>query len=125
MAGGEGSPGEGVAATEGPMTEPLRMAPEAEHGADNLSRQGAIELALRLDAYWQRRGYSTVRHWVQAEPLPAETARKGWGASHGSPNRAAIWTVRSNLVNGSPPRRALQAVTMGPGAFLPSRPPPC
>jgi hypothetical protein len=107
------------------MTEPLRMAPEAEHGADNLSRQGAIELALRLDAYWQRRGHHTVRHWVQAEPLPAETARKGWGASHGSPNRAAIWTVRSNLVNGSPPRRALQAVTMGPGAFLPSRPPPC
>jgi hypothetical protein len=91
--------------------------------ADNLSRDGAIELALRLDAWWQRRGARTVEHWVVPETLDADTARKGWGSNRlGTLNRPAIYTVRSNLVNGSPPRR-FQAVAMPEGAFRPSRAP--
>lgn len=84
--------------------------------ADNLSRDGAIELALRLDAWWQRRGARTVEHWVVPEPLTAEAARKGWGSNR------AIYVVKSNLVNGLPPPR-FQAVSMPEGAFRPSRAP--
>lgn len=72
------------------MTEPLRVAPEAEDAADNLSQAGAHQLAARLDAYWRSQGHTTARFWV-------EPAR-----NHGSQH--AIFVVRSNLVGGWPPR---------------------
>lgn len=81
------------------MTAPLRMAPEAEHGADNLTQDGARELAARLDAYWHARGATHVKHRVEPKQLTTRDAQKLWGNS-----RAAIYVVRSNLVNGSPPR---------------------
>jgi hypothetical protein len=94
------------------------MTTEAEDAPDNLSRQGAIEMALRLDAFWHARGHRTVRHWVVPAQIAADTARKVWGLSHGAVNRAAIWTVRSNLVRGQPPPR-FHVVAMPDGAFRP------
>jgi hypothetical protein len=83
------------------MTEPLRMAPEAEHGADNLTQDGARELAARLDAFWHRQGATHVKHTVHPHQLDERDAHKLWGTS-----RAAIYTVRSNLKNGLPPPRS-------------------
>jgi hypothetical protein len=74
------------------MTAPLRVAPEAEDGADNLSKAGAVELACRLQAYWTARGAHNVRHWVEAAHDPGN-------------GRCATWTIRSNLINGLPPRQ--------------------
>jgi glutamine synthetase type III len=85
------------------MTEPLRVAPEAEDGADNLTKAGAHELAARLDAYWHAKGATHVRHWVEPKQPHASAHSAGlklWGAA-----RAAIWVVRSNLIRGQPPRR--------------------
>jgi hypothetical protein len=58
---------------------------------DHLSKQGAVELAERLDAYWRAQGHTTVEHTVQ--PSVRASNRNG----------QAVWSVRSNLVRGTPP----------------------
>jgi hypothetical protein len=74
------------------------FAPEFE--ADSLTKTGAMHLAARLDAYWHRQGHRHVKHTVHPHQLDERDAHKLWGTS-----RAALYVVRSNLVNGSPPRR--------------------
>jgi hypothetical protein len=73
------------------MTEPLRVAPEAEDADDNLSRAGAAELAQRLRDYWHARRSTTFKAWV--EPSVRGSNRSG----------RAVYSVRSNLVRGTPP----------------------
>jgi hypothetical protein len=58
---------------------------------DHLSKQGATELAARLRAYWRQAGSSTFDAWV--EPSVRASNRNG----------QAVWSVRSNLVRGTPP----------------------
>ncbi len=54
---------------------------------DNLSRNGAAELARRIERYWHDRGFSAVRARV---------------VSLGIEGRS-VYVVRSNLMNGNPP----------------------
>jgi hypothetical protein len=58
---------------------------------DHLSKQGAEELAARLDAYWRALGHTTVKHEVK--PSVRANNRNG----------EAVHSVRSNLVRGMPP----------------------
>lgn len=59
---------------------------------DNLTEDGAADLARRLTAYWHAEGYPHVRFWIAAANLPTAISPK-------------IWVVRTNLVGGLPPRR--------------------
>lgn len=47
------------------------------------------ELAKRIEKFWTERGFPKVRAWVESE---------------GKGNDGFIYGVRSNLVNGEPPR---------------------
>jgi hypothetical protein len=58
---------------------------------DHLSKQGAEELAQRLDAYWRAKGSTTVKHEVK--PSVRASNRNG----------QAVHSVRSNLIRGMPP----------------------
>ena len=56
---------------------------------DWMSREGAQQLAHDLDHWWHSRGFTTVHHAV----VPKQVNRVG-----------SVWLVRSNLVNGLPPK---------------------
>jgi hypothetical protein len=60
---------------------------------DTLSRNGARELARRLQDYWHARGYPAVRFWT--EPV---------GERFGKIGTHEVHRVVCNLVNGLPPR---------------------
>jgi hypothetical protein len=68
-------------------------APEEEGGVrDTLCRQGAMDLAKRLQHYWHQRGYRAARFW--AEPVEERFAKVG---------TYEIYRVVCNLINGLPP----------------------
>lgn len=54
---------------------------------DLYSQAGAEALKKRIVAYWKARGFAAVVHRYQNPAFPG------------------LWFVRSNLVNGYPPRR--------------------
>ncbi len=65
---------------------------------DWLREPAARELAAKLERYWKSRGYYGIRTWVE----PFEW--KGMGKRrHGE----RLWAVRSNMVDGYPPRNAV------------------
>lgn len=66
---------------------------------DNLSREGAQALADRLNDYWRAEGATKAQHWI--EPVQ-HRGRKKTGDAH--KEAVTMWVVRSNLVNGLPPR---------------------
>jgi len=53
---------------------------------------GAHRLAKLLDAWWWGKGYPQVKHWVVAP--------------NGMTKGGSCWAVRSNLINGCPPKDA-------------------
>jgi hypothetical protein len=59
---------------------------------DLTSRDGAEANARELDAWWHSRGFLQVRHWAEI------TGDEGPNAHQ------RVWGVRSNLINGLPPR---------------------
>lgn len=61
--------------------------------ADFLCRQGAMALAVRLERYWHERGYPAARFW--AEPIEERFGKIG---------TSEIYRIKSNLLNGLPPR---------------------
>jgi hypothetical protein len=64
------------------------------------SRDGAELLAAELDAWWHDRGYPNARHTVEWIGLGRHAGKR-----RGHIERATgAWVVRSNLVNGMPPR---------------------
>jgi hypothetical protein len=64
------------------------------------TESGATQLAADLDAWWHSRGYTSVRHWPEWLAFARTTGKRSdqLGRSSGT------WIVRSNLVNGMPPR---------------------
>ena len=60
---------------------------------DTLSRDGAMALAKRLQAFWHAEGYPAARFW--AEPINERFAKIG---------TYELYRVDCNLVNGLPPR---------------------
>lgn len=64
--------------------------------SDSLTLSRAETLARKVSRYWRRLGYENVRAW--AEPVHAKEH------SAGKLNDVLIYQVRSNLVNGLPPR---------------------
>ncbi|MCP3439807.1 hypothetical protein [Bradyrhizobium sp. CCGUVB14] len=62
---------------------------ETEH----CSRDGAMALAKRLEAYWHGEGYPSARFW--AEPIEERFEKVG---------TYELYRVVCNLVNGLPPR---------------------
>lgn len=62
---------------------------------ENLSQEGAMALAQRLQEYWHGRGYPAARFW--AEPIPERFNKVG---------TYQLYRVACNLVNGLPPRYA-------------------
>jgi hypothetical protein len=77
-----------------PSTHPPRVR------RDLGTRDGAEALARELDAWWSSRGISNVRHWAEWVSLGRHTGKRSdqLGKSSGA------WVIRSNLVNGMPPR---------------------
>jgi hypothetical protein len=73
-------------------TTPHKAAQTAPGPRDTLSRQGAMNLALRLERYWHERGYPAVRFW--AEPVEERFTKVG---------TYEIYRVVCNLINGLPP----------------------
>jgi hypothetical protein len=63
------------------------------------SRVGAALLAAELDHWWHSRGYPQVRHTV------VHTYYRSWRERRDAEEREGVWTVRSNLVNGLPPKQ--------------------
>ncbi|HME20024.1 MAG TPA: hypothetical protein VKI44_01430 [Acetobacteraceae bacterium] len=55
---------------------------------DTLTRVGAERLCEKLDAFWHAAGFTAVRHWVELA----------------SSARGDVFVIRSNLINGKPPR---------------------
>jgi hypothetical protein len=76
------------------------MTGQPMQNVEHCTRKGAEALAARLDAYWHAQGYPHVRHWV--EPISASEWQREKTANELANLRA--FAVRSNLVNGMPPR---------------------
>ena len=70
---------------------------------DHLSAKGASEMAERIQTYWHKRGYAVKCRVEQV------VTRDGRGSGHES----AVWGVRSNMLGGSPTRRAAVALAAG------------
>lgn len=60
---------------------------------DTLTKAGALRLARELEQHWHGQGYPAARFWT--EPIDERFAKVG---------TYEIYRVRSNLVNGLPPR---------------------
>lgn len=60
---------------------------------DTLTKAGALRLARELEKHWHELGYPAARFWT--EPIEERFAKVG---------TYEIYRVRSNLVNGLPPR---------------------
>ena len=60
---------------------------------DTLTKAGALRLARQLEKHWHDLGYPAARFWTQ--PVEERFAKVGTDE---------IYPVRSNLVNGLPPR---------------------
>ncbi len=60
---------------------------------DMLSRDGAMALAQRLQAYWHNLGFPAARFW--AEPIAERFAKVG---------TYELYRVNCNLINALPPR---------------------
>jgi hypothetical protein len=71
---------------------------------DHLSAKGAAEMAERIEAYWQKRGYA-----VRCRIAKVMT-RDRRGQDHES---LSVWSVRSDMLGGSPTRRAAVALAAG------------
>jgi len=67
----------------------LRQRNEGTRIPDTLTRADAEQLAERLNAYWHGHGYPAARHWVETANIAG---------------RGDVFVVRSNLVDGVPPR---------------------
>jgi hypothetical protein len=73
---------------------PCRNKPQpCSPATDTLNREGAMDLARRLQRYWEARGFPAARFW--AEPVSERFAKVGTYEIH---------RVVCNLVNGLPPR---------------------
>jgi hypothetical protein len=62
------------------------------------SEEGARLLAYELNEWWHARGFPQVQHWIEHRLYQPKHGKE-------SKERAGIWTVKSNLVNGLPPRQ--------------------
>ncbi len=78
-----------------------------------LTQKGAMALAKRLERYWHQKGYHAARFW--AEPIGERFQKVG---------TYEIYRVTSNLVNGFPPRYALN-YALNAGKAIPSLEPAC
>lgn len=67
--------------------------------SDTCSRRGAVEIARRIETYWQERGYLVETSIEAADAL----------------NFASVFGVRSDLVNGLPKRKLAALVTINAG----------
>jgi hypothetical protein len=65
---------------------------DMRHLRDLTSHDGAEENARELDAWWHAHGFRQVRHWAEMIGDEGRNAHQ------------PVWGVRSNLVNGLPPR---------------------
>jgi len=74
---------------------------------DVCSREGAQLLAQRLDDWWHTRGFTQVQHWVERSAGRSRSHRKKAELPPPSikDEPEGVWVVRSNLINGLPPRR--------------------
>jgi hypothetical protein len=71
-----------------PARDLVPIVPSGPEPRDAISEHGANRVARELDAWWHARGFSQVQHWVVIA-----NAKTGH-----------LWCVRTNLVNGLPPR---------------------
>lgn len=67
-----------------------------------VTQHGAQTLARELNDWWHVRGYPQVNHWAEhsvfklRKPKPID--------DDGNEPKQGLWIVRSNLLNGLPPR---------------------
>lgn len=66
---------------------------------DGFTESGAKRLASIIQSYWAKKGYDVACKVFEASmPLSAKSS-----------NLVPLWCVRSDMVNGSPVRRAVQS----------------
>lgn len=65
--------------------------PKAGKARDLTSRTGAEMLAAEIEAWWAKRDYRQVRAWVDEHSINGD---------HGH----AVYSVRTNLIGGMPPK---------------------
>ena len=58
---------------------------------DTMTQEGARDLAASVAAFWHRKGHSHVKVWTEQVAT----------------GRVFVYCVRSNLINGMPPRARL------------------
>jgi hypothetical protein len=83
-----------------PARDLIATEPTPRDSRDLLDRDGAQRLAEQLDAWWHQRGYPNVRHTVEWIGLGRHAGKRRGHVEKSS----GVWTVRSNLTNGLPPR---------------------
>jgi hypothetical protein len=71
---------------------PRLMPKHARRQRDHCSLANARELALKLTEWWHAKGHTNVVFWVVAQPV--RTSKRA----------SPVWVVRSNLINGAPPK---------------------
>jgi hypothetical protein len=57
-----------------------------------------------LNAWWHARGFTQVQHWIEHRTYQPKRQRVKAGDGEACQERAGIWAVKSNLVNGMPPK---------------------
>jgi hypothetical protein len=70
---------------------------------DLCSQEGAEAQAKELNAWWHARGHPEVQHWVEKIPFTAIPGMKKH-VPHDGTTKHGVFGVRSNLVNGLPPK---------------------
>jgi hypothetical protein len=71
-------------------------------GLDLVTREGAEHMVRELDEWWHSRGFPQVKHWADYATARRVHTRKKDGKTVEEDHR--FWAVRSNLVNGLPPK---------------------
>ena len=71
---------------------------------DLMSRDGAQALAAELNEYWRKEGFPKAEFWVVSALSEKRRGGARPDAGEASERVGLMFCVRSNLVNGLPPR---------------------
>ena len=78
-----------------PEKHTTRPLPASRIPRELSSERGAKALAQEIEAWWHSRGYTQVQAWVDGRAFVSTGGN--------------VYTVRTNLVRGMPPREATKA----------------
>lgn len=68
------------------------------------SKTGAAQLAAELNHWWHSRGYPEVQHWIESFRAASHRRAGRIDTIETDHDDRRLWCVKSNLVNGLPPK---------------------